>query len=384
MVGPTFLMSKLAKQTDKQQSKGGFKFGLSIKQIFFFLLSISLLIYVFKYVGLGTMLETVRGLKPIYLAPIIILIFVDIFLDAYRHKMVIDETDKIPFSKILPIYLVGMLFNALTPGAKNGGEFVRSYYISKISPKIDYYKALAINFVIGLFFIMAFWSVAILVILGTILFTDISANLAGLLFLLVLIAMVVATIFFALHHNRHALAQSKLLDAGLKVNYWLAKKRTFETFSLYKSAAMLKLAKFSETWTDYTQNKNLMMRCILVQIVITLVYCVKVYVIFLCLGHNVNFFVVAAVTIIARFAGYLLILPGGVGVTEASMISMFAVFGVAPGLAAAVTLIDRATYYVFNTYGSGLVAWGWLSYHHHLKPTVEELAVKVNGKNGKK
>ena len=351
----------------------GFQFKISFKNILFFALSVGLLIYVFKYVGLNTMYDTVRNLRPIYLIPIIGLIVIEILLDTLRHKLVIDKTDELPFAKLLPIYLVGMLFNALTPGSKNGGEFVRSYYLSKISSKIDYYKGLAINFVIGLYFIIAFWSVAIIIIILTILLTDISANLAGLLFLLVLLAAIISAIIFALHQNRHALAQSKLIDIGLKVNYWLTKKRTYETFSLYKSAAVMKLTRFSETWAEYTKDKKLMRRSVALQLVIIFIYFAKVYIIFLALGHNVSFFTVAAVVAISRFAGYLLILPGGVGVTEASMISLFALFGIAPGVAAAATLIDRATYYLFNTYGSGLVAWGWLSYHHHLKPNLDGL-----------
>jgi len=377
MVGPSFVISKLARKAGKPR-KNGFKAGFSIKQIIFLILSLALLVYVFKYVGLGQMIATVRGIQLIYLIPILILIIVHILLDAYTHKLVIDETDKLPLPKILQIYFVGMLFNALTPGSKNGGEFVRSYYLSKMSLKIDYYKGLAINFVIGLFFIMAFWPVAVAIILLTLVFTNVGASLTGLLFLLILITIAVTTIIVAMHQNRHALAQSRIIDAGLKVNYWLTKRRTFETYSLYKSTAMLKLAKFSETWANYTKNKGLMWRCIVVQLVAIFIYFLKVYIIFLCLGQNVNIFVVIAATAISKFAGYLLILPGGVGVTEASMISLFVVFGVAPGIAAAVTLIDRATYYVFNTYGSGLVAWGWLSFHHHIKPTVKGIV-----KNGK-
>jgi len=354
-------------------------FKFSIKQIIFFLLSIALLVYVFKYVGLTNMIDTVSELKLIFLVPILGLIVIEVLLDAYRHKIVIDETDNIPFAKILPVYLVGMLFNALTPGSKNGGEFVRSYYLAKMSKKMDYYKALAINFVIGLFFILTFWPVAIITIILTIILTNISANLAGLLFMLVLLAAIISIILFALHQNRHVLAQSKLINWGLKVNYLLTKRRTFETYSLYKSSAVLKLARFSETWADYTKNRGLMWRSIAIQLVILTLQFLKVYVIFLALGANINFFFVVSVVAISRFAGYLLILPGGVGITEASMISLFAVFGVAPGIAAAVTLIDRATYYLFNTYGSGLVAWGWLSYHYHLKPNIEELA-----KNGKR
>lgn len=228
---------------------------------------------------------------------------------------------------------------------------------------------------------LTFWSLSVIAILATILFANISANLAGLLFLIVLLAAIIGIIVFALHHNRHALAQSKLIDLGLKINYWLTKHRSYDSYSSYKSKAILKLAKFCGTWVKYTKKKKLMRNNMLIVALMLAAYFLKVYVIFLSLNVRVGILTVIAVTIISRFVGYLLILPGGIGVTEATMISLYAVFGIAPGVAAAVTLIDRATYYLFNTYGSGLVAWGWLSFRHHVKPTVEELAEKVGNGN---
>jgi len=183
------------------------------------------------------MLETVKKLKLLYLIPIIACSFIDILLDAWRHQWVIKELEDVPYRKVLPIYMVGMFFNALTPGAKNGGEFVKAYYLSKEAKKIDYYKALAIFFVIGFYFILAFWPCAILAILITLLFMNVGPTLAGSLFLLILLAGGIATVFVALHKNRHAMAQNKLVDIGLKLNYWILKYRNFETYSLYKSSS---------------------------------------------------------------------------------------------------------------------------------------------------
>lgn len=353
------------------------KIPISPKQIAFFALSIVILIYVFRYVGLENMFETIKKLKLLYLIPIIACSFADILLDTLRHQWVIRELEDVPYRKILPIFMVGMFFNALTPGAKNGGEFVKAYYLSKEAKKIDYYKGLAIFFIIGFYFILAFWPCAILAILATLLFMDVGPTLAGSLFLLMLLAGGIAAIFIALHKNRHAIAQNKIVDIGLKLNYWLLKYRTFETYSLYKSSAMISFAKFTNTWAKYTSKTKLMWKCMVNSWFGLLTEFVKTYIIFIAIGHPVSFFTVMAVVAVSRFAGYLLILPGGVGVTEATMIAMFSLFGIAPGVAAAVTLIDRATYYLFNTYGLGLVAWGWLAFKHDLKPVMKKVVEQV-------
>ena len=42
-------------------------------------------------------------------------------------------------------------------------------------------------------------------------------------------------------------------------------------------------------------------------------------------------------------------------------------------IAAAVTVIDRATYYLINSYGGGLAAWTWLSVKYHFKPALKKV-----------
>ena len=61
---------------------------------------------------------------------------------------------------------------------------------------------------------------------------------------------------------------------------------------------------------------------------------------------------------LAYLLGYLIILPGGIGVVESVMIALYTAYDIAPETAAAVTVADRALWYAFTFSG------GYLSLFH--------------------
>lgn len=373
----SFLLKRVVKKASEEDNGRGFGFKFSVKQFFFFLVSIVLLYYVFRYVGFENMFEELDKLKLAYLIPVIVLSLGVILIDSLKNKLLTDQLDKtIKYSQLVPVYLVGMLFNALTPGAKNGGEFVKSYYLTRISNKISYYQGIAISLVASLIFHLTFGPLAVISLIGILIFANVKASLAAFLFLLLLVMLLLGVIVLALHKHRHAVAENPVLDAGFKVNYWLTKRRMFESYSLYKSAAMLKFGKFVDAWGHYTEKRTLLAKGMALQCLALLCEFLKVYILFASFKYPISFLTVVVIVSVARLAGYLLILPGGVGVTEASLLSLYYLFGVAPGVAAAVTIIDRASYYLINSYGGGLVGWGWLSYKYHVKPAIKKVVKK--------
>jgi hypothetical protein len=374
---------KRALRKSGEHTAGKFGFKMSLKQLFFLALSIVLLIYAFRYVGFEGMLEQLGSLRWLYLIPVVGLSIAVILLDSYKHKLLACRIDpKIKYWSIVPVYLVGMLFNALTPGARNGGEFVKSFYFTKISPKINYYQGLAISFIAGTVIHLAFGPIAILSILGVLIFANVSGNLATFMIILLLVFLALTSVAFALHRNRHVLAQSPLFEVMLKFNYWLTKRRLFASYSLYKGSAVLKFSKFTNAWEKYTKESGLLQKAIFLQLASLLCEFLRVYILFASFRYPISFITVVVIVAVAKLAGYLLILPGGVGVTEASLLSLYHLFGVVPGVAAAVTLIDRAAHYMINMYGGGLAAFGWLSLKYHFKPAIE--SVVMSKKNGKK
>jgi len=69
---------------------------------------------------------------------------------------------------------------------------------------------------------------------------------------------------------------------------------------------------------------------------------------------------VAAILSLGNLVGILSTVPGGIGVTEASLISLHIFFGVRPELAAAANLLFRLSYYFFILV-SGTISFAWAS-----------------------
>ncbi len=69
---------------------------------------------------------------------------------------------------------------------------------------------------------------------------------------------------------------------------------------------------------------------------------------------------VAAILSLGNLLGLLSTVPGGIGVTEASLIGLHILFGVRPELAAAANLLFRLTFYFFILF-SGAVSFTWAS-----------------------
>lgn len=69
---------------------------------------------------------------------------------------------------------------------------------------------------------------------------------------------------------------------------------------------------------------------------------------------------VAAILSLGNLLGILSTVPGGIGVTEASLIGLHIFFGVRPELAAAANLLFRLNYYIFILL-SGAISFAWAS-----------------------
>jgi uncharacterized membrane protein YbhN (UPF0104 family) len=69
---------------------------------------------------------------------------------------------------------------------------------------------------------------------------------------------------------------------------------------------------------------------------------------------------VAAILSLGNLLGIISTVPGGIGVTEASLIGLHIFFGVRPELAAAASLLFRLAYYLFILI-SGAISFAWAS-----------------------
>ena len=102
------------------------------KSAIFIIVSFLILIVMFHFIGIENIID---ALKTANLALIALAIGIQIFtyfLYTLRWKLVNDSVNiKASFRKLLPMMMVGLAVNNITPSGRGGGEPVRAYILSR-------------------------------------------------------------------------------------------------------------------------------------------------------------------------------------------------------------------------------------------------------------
>lgn len=75
---------------------------------------------------------------------------------------------------------------------------------------------------------------------------------------------------------------------------------------------------------------------------------------FIALNHKINFIAIIVVVTLSTLLGSISPVPGGVGIIEAIMISLYLTFGINSGIAATVAVLDRLIYYFYSLLIGGI------------------------------
>ncbi len=101
----------------------------------------------------------------------------------------------------------------------------------------------------------------------------------------------------------------------------------------------------ARTLETLVAERRLRLPALLLGIGFFLISALAQWLVFAALGRAESFVVVLAVVALGASAGMLTGTPGGAGTTEAAMVALFGALGVAPGEAAAATLLSRGLHY---------------------------------------
>jgi uncharacterized protein (TIRG00374 family) len=93
--------------------------------------SLALYAYILKKVDVGMLWQKTKTADPVYVLSAILIYFAVQVFSAYRWYVLLTPLGiKVPFRRVLSLYLVGMYGNLFLPGSI-GGDFVRVYYLNK-------------------------------------------------------------------------------------------------------------------------------------------------------------------------------------------------------------------------------------------------------------
>ena len=305
------------------------------KSIFFLGISILILIVMLWSVGID---QVINALKIAKLEFIVLAIATQVFtyyLYTLRWKILNGVANMdVGIKKLLPMVLVSLAVNNITPSGRGGGEPVRAYILSREEnyPMEETFATVVADRALDTF---PFVVLAVLTIIGMALYFDFDL---WLLILMVLAVIAIVVILFLL------IFMSINPNFGKRVDGWIIglvrrfyKKNSEELEDKIHDV----INGFQDTMKMVISNKRVLYYALPLSFIIWIFEVFRVYFVFLAFGANVSPIVIGEVFILASLAGMIPLLPGGLGAVDGIMIIFYSAAGISASISAAATVIER-------------------------------------------
>jgi len=293
---------------------------------------IALIIYL---IGPGEIEKDLRRADPLYLLLALFIQFVTFGLFTLRWSITTRAVGiNIKKRHLLPMLLVGMAINNLTPSARGGGEPVRAYILgkySRTSMESSFATVIADRGLDTFPFIL----LAIITIVSMILYFNLS--IIWIISLLVAVILIIIVFLLALYVSVDEEAGEKLANWTTNILKRFYKRGHKKWGSRIKNAIM----EFQDSMKIMLREKKVFIYGIPLSFLLWLLEILRVYLIFAAFGANAPILVIAEVFIVATLIGMLPLLPGGLGAIEGIMIILYSAAGIPPSISAAVTVVER-------------------------------------------
>ena len=237
-------------------------------------------------------------------------------------------------NKLLPITLVGLAVNNITPSGRGGGEPVRAYIFAREEnyPMEETFAAVVADRALDTF---PFVFLAILTIIGMTMYFDLSPALLILMVVAVIVIVIILILLIYMSINP---------NFGKRVDGWIIGivRRFYKKNSDELEQKIHNVIKgFQDTMNLVIRNKKVLYYALPLSFIIWGFEILRVYIVFLAFGADVSPIVIGEVFILASLAGMIPLLPGGLGAVDGIMIVFYAAAGINASISAGATVIER-------------------------------------------
>ena len=306
------------------------------KTVLLLVVSVLILLGMLYFVGID---EVIAALKMADLNLIALAIGVQIFtyfLYTWRWKILnkiagIDASIK----KLLPMVLVGLAVNNITPSGRGGGEPVRAYLLYKNEKGSTFDETFAAVVADRALDTFPFVLLAALTISSMAVFFDFDIWLLAVMVLAVIaiLALLFAIIYMCINPG-----------FGRKVEGWIISlvRRFYKKNSeSVENSIHDAIAGFQHTMIVLMSNRKGLVYTLTLSFAIWAFEILRVYLVFLAFGADVNLIVIGEVFIVSCLVGMIPLLPGGLGTVDGLMILLYSAAGIPASVSAAATVIER-------------------------------------------
>jgi glycosyltransferase 2 family protein len=305
------------------------------KTLILMLVGIGVLGLMVLFIGPEQIESAIQQSNPWYLALAVIIQLAIYGLWTERWAITTSSLDiSIKRRHLLPMLLVGLAINNITPSGRGGGEPVRAYILSKYSQS-PFENAFATVIADRGLDTFPFITLAIITIITAILYI----NLPQWMVITLVIGLIILILVFCL-----ALYMSINREFGDRAIRWflkILKRISSKMHKRIEERAINAVGGFQDSMRVMITDRKVLLYGIPLSFLIWGLEIMRVYVVFLALNINAPLEIIAAVFVISTLIGMIPLLPGGLGAVDGMMILLYSYAGIPPSVSAAATLVER-------------------------------------------
>ena len=282
------------------------------KVVVLLIFGVAIMIAMLYFIGIEEVIDALEESNLWYVLLAILIQIFTYFLYTWRWN-IINKTANMDlgFKKSIPMVLVSLAVNNITPSGRGGGEPVRAYLLAK-EGNFKFEDTFATVIADRALDTFPFVLLAILTIIGIIFSFSLDTRLIA--FLVICVTLITVGVILVLYVCINE-------AFGVKITGWILKlARRF-----YK--------KFDEGTILYY--------ALPLSFVIWIFEILRVYVVFIAFGAKVTPILIGEVFILASFVGMVPLLPGGLGAIDGIMILFYSNAGITTSISAAATVVER-------------------------------------------
>lgn len=306
------------------------------KTIILLAVSVLILLAMLYFVGIDEVIEALK-IANLYLIALAIGAQVfTYFLYTIRWKVLNNIVGiDVSFKKLLPMVLVGLAVNNITPSGRGGGEPVRAYLLYKEKPEYTFDETFAAVVADRALDTFPFVVLAAVTISSMALFFDFDTKLLVIMVLSVIAILIIlfALIYMCINPGFGSRVEGWII--GLVRRFYKKDTESLEN-SIHDA-----ITGFQHTMRVLMSDKKGLVYGLVLSFLIWIFEIIRVYIVFLAFGAKVNPIVVGEVFIVACLVGMIPLLPGGLGAIDLLMIALYSAAGVPKSVSAAATVIER-------------------------------------------
>ena len=296
------------------------------------------------FIGIDEVIEALK-LSNLWLVLLAIVIQIfTYFLYTWRWNIINKTADMdLGIKRSLPMVLVSLAVNNITPSGRGGGEPVRAYLLAK-EGKFKFEDAFATVIADRALDTFPFVILAILTIIG-IIFTF-SLDIKLIAFLVIMVTLITVAVILLIYVCINE-------AFGVKLTSWIIKivRRFYKKFNEDTEKRIIEAVKtFQARMNALLRDKTILYYALPLSFVIWIFEILRVYVVFLAFGARVSPIIIGEVFILASFVGMVPLLPGGLGAVDGIMILFYANAGITASLSAAATVVERLISFWMTTF----------------------------------